>query len=191
MPREPGQHPRASACYGKGMTQALLVVDAQLNMFEPEPAHDGQALLDRLTGLVDAARTAGVPVVFVRNEGGPGEVDARGAPGWELHPRLAPQPDEVVIDKMECDAFDGTPLAAHLEAGGVTGVVVAGLQSEFCISATCRGAMTRGFDPVLVGDAHSTFDGDRPAAEVIAEVNSTCGAPLVTTASLLERWGHA
>jgi len=46
----------------------LLVVDAQVNQFEPPMAvHDGPAILRRLKELVSRARAAGVPVAFVQD----------------------------------------------------------------------------------------------------------------------------
>ena len=61
-----------------------------------------------------------------------------------------------MIDKSASDAFDGTPLALRLRARGVERVVLAGLQSEFCIRATALGAIERGFAVVLVSDGHWT-----------------------------------
>jgi Isochorismatase family len=52
---------------------------------------------------------------------------------------------------------------------------VTGAQTDACIRATLHGAFTRGYDTVLVADAHTTEDftdyGLPPADKVIAHTN--------------------
>ncbi len=162
------------------MTAALLIVDAQLNMFEPEPAHDAAKLLRRLVELVAAARCSGVPVVFVRNNGEEGQPDVPDSPGWHIHPTLPQLPGELVIDKWESDSFSVPELRDWADASGVDEVVVAGLQSEYCITATCEGAVDLGLNVTLVSNAHSTFDDELPAAVIVDATNDS----LASTASL-------
>ena len=45
-----------------------------------------------------------------------------------------------------------------LAGRGVGRVVVTGAQSDACIRATLHGALVRGYDVTLVGDAHTTED---------------------------------
>lgn len=160
-------------------TTALLVVDMQRNMFEHTPSvADGIELLATVSGLIARARTAGAPVVFVRNCGGPGDPDERGQEGWELAPALPRLAAEPIVDKKANDAFEGTNLGALLKARGVRRLVVAGLQSEFCIQATCRGGHKRGYAVTLVADAHGSFDldGGPSALDLIARENAALAA---------------
>jgi nicotinamidase-related amidase len=172
------------------VTEALIVIDAQINMFEPEPAYDAAGLLNRLVSLVRSAREAGVPVVFVRNNGGTLDPDFPGSPGWDLHPRLSPRINEPVIDKSKSDSFTAPELPAFLNQVGADRVVIAGLQSEYCISATTAGAIKDGRSVVLVSDGHSTYDGATPASQTIAAVNErlASSATLETTAETTARW---
>lgn len=153
---------------------ALLVIDAQVNMFDPAfPAHDAPVLLARLADLVTRAHAAGVPVVLVRNNGGPQDPDAPGSPGWALHPALGAGADDVVLDKTTPDTFASTALADTLQARGVSHVVVSGLQSDFCVRATTQGAIERGYAVTLVSDGHGTFDGGGlTAGQISAAVNA-------------------
>jgi nicotinamidase-related amidase len=161
----PSSHPAPSA---------LLLVDVQVNMFDPaSPVAGAPALLDRLRGLLARARAAGAPVFFVRNTGGAGDPDVPGTPGWELHPALAPAAGEAVLDKTTCDTFASTDLGSRLAAIGVARLVIAGLQSEWCIRETSLGALANGCTVTLVADGHSTYDGrTRTAAEATAAVNA-------------------
>ena len=61
-----------------------------------------------------------------------------------------------------------------MAAAGIERVIVAGLQTEFCIDTTCRAAMAPGLRVVLVSDGHTTFDTpDLSAAQIIAHHNRT------------------
>ena len=68
-----------------------------------------------------------------------------------------------------------TTLESELAQRGVGQVVVTGAQTDACIRATLHGAFVRGYDTVLVSDAHTTEDfseyGLPPADKVIAHTN--------------------
>src|SRR4029450_8077717 len=72
-------------------------------------------------------------------------------------------------------AFEETPLEDVLAAHGIGRVLVAGAQTDECIRATLHGAIVRGYDATLVGDAHTTADfsayGAPPPDKVIAHTN--------------------
>src|SRR5260221_177530 len=106
--------------------------------------------------------------------------DDTGTAGWSCHPALPIEPADLVIEKRVPDAFDGTSLQQELAARGIRMLVIAGMQTELCIDATCRRAAALGYDVALVADGHSTFDGSRlSAADIIAPLNAPFG-PLAT-----------
>ena len=171
--------------------EALLVVDVQVDMVEPEPAYRVRETIDTLVRLRAAAAANGVPIVFVRNNGEPGEPDIPGSPGWELHPDLSPGPADPIIDKRQQNAFAGTGLADLLTGLGVDTVVVGGLQSEFCIRATTLGAIEAGFEAVLIEDGHTTFGAGGRAQEILERVNAELEgvARLENADAIVARWG--
>ncbi|SDC30262.1 isochorismatase family protein [Actinokineospora iranica] len=161
------------------MAEVLLLVDVQRNMLlPPEPVPDADSVGAAVTGLLARARTAGVPVVHVRNNGGVGEPDETGTPGWALvHDVLA---GEHVVDKFETDAFLGTSLADLVAEGAA--IAVAGMQSEHCVRATTLGALGRGYSVTLAAGAHATYDGATTAAAISREVErelASAGAHVV------------
>ncbi len=171
---------------------ALLIVDAQVNMFaEGASVYEGEKILQTLRRLIDQARATGRPVIFVQNNGGEGDPDQPGTPGWQIHPALAPAPDDGVIQKHAPNAFHETPLQSELAARQVGRLIIAGMQSEFCIEATCRGAHALGYDVTLVADGHSTYaGGGLTAAQIIAQQNDALQAVIhVKVASALP-WGE-
>ena len=94
--------------------------------------------------------------------------------GWQLCERLDVRPEDVRIRKTACDSFYRTELQAQLQSRGIGKVIVCGLQSEFCIDSTVRGALAHGYPVVLVSDAHSTLDnGVLSAAQISTHHNVT------------------
>lgn len=157
---------------------ALLIIDTQLGMFDPGfPVDHGSELLIVIRNLIDKARQAGVPVIYIQH-------DARDVhdplhpdnPGWVIHPDIAPQPGESVIRKIHPDAFQDTTLKVELDRLGVKNLVVAGIQTEFCVDTTCRRAYSLGYAVTLVQDGHSTWDTEiLKAAQIIAHHNQNLG----------------
>jgi nicotinamidase-related amidase len=154
---------------------ALLVVDVQVDVVAG--AHDRDGVVARIASLVDRARREGCPVVWVRHSD---EELVTGSEGWNIVDGLTPTPEEPVVDKRFGDAFEETDLGNVLDGLGASRLVVCGAQTEWCIRSTLHGAVARGYDAVLVSDAHTTADAthegvDLPAAAVIALTNRYWG----------------
>jgi nicotinamidase-related amidase len=155
---------------------ALLVIDVQRAMFASPSSlpHDGEAVVARIAGLIDAARSQGVSVFFVQHDGGPGDDFSKDGPGFAFRPEIAPRDGEAVTVKRMCNSFQQTDLDAKLRAAGIDHLVVCGMQTEYCVDTAIRAAVERGFRVTAVQDAHSTFDSDiLPAAAIIAHHNHT------------------
>jgi nicotinamidase-related amidase len=150
---------------------ALVMIDVQQGLLEGEAAiPDAGPFLDRLAGILAAARSAGTLVIHLQNDGAPGAIDQPETPGWVLHPRVAPEPGEVVLRKTRDDAFEDTELEAVLARKRIKRIGVVGLLSEMCVSATIRGALSRGIEVVLVRDGHATYDLDEIPSPVVSRV---------------------
>ena len=152
---------------------ALLLIDPQMTMFDPaDPVASAEVMLQRLTHLLARARSAHMPVVFIRHCGKAAGPFERGTPGWQLHPSFQPSEGDLVFEKTTRDTFASTALGDELAARGIKRIIIAGFQSEFCVRETTLGALARGFDVTLVSNGHSTCDsGDRTAAEISTAVN--------------------
>ena len=145
------------------MATALLIVDVQRVLVDELPPERRTALIATLDSLLARARDAGAPVVYVRHDGGPTELTP-GTPEWEIASEIAPRANEPIVDKRFPDAFRETNLAEVLSGIGADRVVVAGMQTEFCIDATIRESERRGYGVTLVADGHATY-----AAEGLSE----------------------
>jgi len=161
---------------------ALLIVDMQVNMLDEEmPIYKGREILTTLADLIARARTQGIPVIYVRHNGGPGEPDEPQTPGWEIHPALAPNPGELIVDKTTPDTFASTDLQDKLTELGIETLVIAGMQTDMCITATTQSAVAFSYKTILVEDGHTTFDfpDEPPAADLIAKLNTETTAQVL------------
>ncbi|MGH4031467.1 isochorismatase family protein [Actinomycetota bacterium Odt1-20B] len=148
--------------------QALIVVDMQSAFVSGATAvPDAERVLDRVRGLVAAAREGGALVVQLQNDGAAGADDETGTPGWELHLPVDESRGEVVLRKTVDDGFEETGLAKRLDAAGVRALAVCGVMSEMCVLATARTALELDYRVVLPHDGHATQD--IPAAEDISD----------------------
>lgn len=149
---------------------ALLVVDVQNGVVGE--AHERDAVVAAIGGLVGRARQEGVPVVWVQHSDG---AMAPGSEAWRIVPELIPADTEPLVAKTYGDSFEDTTLETVLSGLKVGRLVVAGAETDACIRSTLHGALTRGYDAVLVSDAHTTSDmtewGAPPPEQVIAHTN--------------------
>ncbi|WP_028067610.1 isochorismatase family protein [Solirubrobacter soli] len=149
---------------------ALLVIDVQNGVVGG--AHERDSVVANVGALIDKARAAGVDVVWVQHNSDDLVV---GGEAWQFVPELVRDDAEPLVQKRYADAFEDTDLEAVLAARGIGRVYLSGAQTDECIRSTLHGAIVRGYDATLVGDAHTTEDlsayGAPPPALVIAHTN--------------------
>jgi nicotinamidase-related amidase len=150
----------------------LLVIDVQREYFDEDgPAYVEHArdIVGNVNRLVDAFRTQGLPVVFVRHAHRPDGSDAgrmgdfsaadeedsfvEGTPRVEFIPELHVQAGDVVVTKRRYSAFLGTDLEAVLHTAGTRAVVICGLMTSFCCETTARDAHGRDYEVLFAADA--------------------------------------
>ena len=149
---------------------ALIVIDMQLGAFQGTiipPISKAEDLLSNISRLIAKARMQDVPIVFVQHSGGKGSPLEHGTSGWNIHPAIAPMDRDIVIQKSTPDSFHQTQLQKELESRHIRKLVIAGLQTEFCVDTTCRRAFSLGYEVILAKDAHSTWDTDHFSAQQI------------------------
>lgn len=157
---------------GWGIRPVLLLVDVCKAYWTPGPPLDltshapSAAAPDVMRRLLDAARKAGVPVIWTAVEyADPGMRDAgifwlktkaldvwragddRGLAGWMGG--LEPAAGECVYKKKYPSAFFGTTLATDLRLLGADTVVLCGVSTSGCVRASALDAMQYGFRPMV------------------------------------------
>lgn len=149
---------------------ALLVIDVQNGVVDGSYRRDD--VVATITGLIDRARSEQVPVVWIQHSSDELPV---GSAAWEYVPELVRDESEPLVSKRYGDSFEDTTLEQELARLRVGRLVVTGAQTDACIRSTLHGALVRGYDAVLVGDAHTTEDltayGAPPPDAVVAHTN--------------------
>ncbi len=149
---------------------ALLVIDVQNGVVAD--ALDRDRVIANINTLVDEARANAVPVVWVQHSSEELRAESE---AWQYVPELVRRESEPLIHKRYGDSFEDTNLESELAERGVGRLIVTGAQTDACIRSTLHGAFTRGYDTVLISDAHTTEDlsayGMPPPEKVIAHTN--------------------
>ncbi len=164
---------------------ALVVYDMQVGIMR-QLSH-GSEIVARVRQVLEAARGAGLRVVFMRHMSLPRELMGvfqlrmamawqrvktvaevtpwflRDSDGFQLVPELTPLPSEAVFDKITMSAFEGTPLDIALRDCGIDSFIIAGVAMEIGIEPTVRHGADLGYIPIVVTDACGT--GHHEAAE--------------------------
>jgi maleamate amidohydrolase len=161
-----GFHGRA----GFGTRPALLVIDINTGFTDPASplACDLDGCVTSIAALLDAFRTAGLPVVFTTvcyddfgKEAAAVFIEKVPAllvlePGSEwvaIDPRIAPAEGEAVLSKHFASAFFGTTLGSLLTTAGCDTVVVTGASTSGCVRATAVDALQHGYRVVVPREA--------------------------------------
>ncbi|MCJ2049024.1 cysteine hydrolase family protein [Methylobacterium sp. J-070] len=147
---------------------ALVMIDLQQTYREGVMRLDGvEPAIREAADLLARARAAGIPILHVRHDAGPGSPYDVTAPVGQISPEVAPQGDEPVITKAYPSSFVGTDLQARLEAMGVKDLVLAGFMTHMCVNSTARSAFNLGFRPTVVASATATRDLPGPDGGVV------------------------
>ena len=163
---------------GVGSRPALVIIDMNNGFTDPESplVCDLDDTVEAIRKLLDAARQAAVPVVYTTVSYGEGDkatakafidkvpvlLTLEAGSRWvEIDERIAPRPEEPVLNKLFASAFFGTPLASLLASRGCDSVIVTGASTSGCVRATAVDVLQHGYRPVVPREAV----GDRnPAA---------------------------
>nr|WP_079272418.1 isochorismatase family protein [Streptomyces sp. CB02056] len=171
----------------------LLVHDLQnhfLDAFDAEAAPVPE-LLGNVQALAEAARAAGVPVVYSAQLGGQSPAE-RGlqqdfwGPGIPADPRataiadaVAPASGDTVLTKWKYSAFVRTELEQLLREQGRDQLVITGVYAHIGVQATACDAWMRDVQAFVVADAVADF-GPAEHRGALAWVAGRCG--MVATA---------
>jgi nicotinamidase-related amidase len=135
----------------------LIMIDCQNTYTRGVLELDGvEAALDEAAALLDRARSAGIPIIHIQHDDGPGSLyDIRRESG-AIVSRVAPRGDEPIVVKNYPNSFVATDLEQRLRAGSAENLVLAGFMTHMCVNSTARGAFNLGFAPTVVARATAT-----------------------------------
>lgn len=157
---------------------ALMLIDVQKGLADASLGQrnnpDAEANMARLLAVW---RKRQWPIVHIRHcSVEPGSTLRPELPGNAYKDEVLPLPGEKEFTKRVNSAFIGTGLEQYLRDHGITALVIVGLTSDHCVSASTRMASDLGFEVTLVADASAAFerrgfDGRHYCADEIHRVN--------------------
>jgi len=180
---------------------AIVVVDMQ-NAFVKKGGtldiagvdlSDAPRVVRAIRSVIDAARHADVPIVFLQmgykpdlsDAGGPrspncykelamhlmrskpelkGKLLTEGSWDFAVVDELAPQASDLVITKTRYSGFAGTTLDSQLRVRGIQYLFFGGIATNVCVESTLRDAYFHDYWPILLADGTMPA-GDRSAYE--------------------------
>jgi len=140
------------------------------------------ACISRIATAADAARKAGMPVLYFQNGWDPGYTEAGGpgSPNWHksnalkamrknpelqgkllakggwdyaLVDALAPQPGDIVVPKTRYSGFFNTNIDSLLRARGIRNIVFTGIATNVCVESSLRDAFHLEYFGIVLEDA--------------------------------------
>lgn len=142
----------------------LLIVDTQ-KLITNNKLYMFDRFESNVKELIKTARESSVEVIFVRHDDGADRELTKGTDGFEIYGGFKPQPGEKIFDKTVNSAFHRTGLLEYLRSIGGKEIMVAGLQTDYCIDATIKCGFEHGFKIIVPAYCNSTFDNEFMSAE--------------------------
>jgi nicotinamidase-related amidase len=180
---------------------ALLVIDVQKDLCFPEYA----PLYPRLRELIDAARGAGVFVVYVQNivlAGGASQSSSEysrrthlgmrheytmdGTPGAQFMDQIAPNASDPIVRKHRLNSFEGTSLDLVLRSRGIETIICTGVATHGCIISTSYAALGLDYYVVVVSDCVASWRPELHDASLLVMRNTM--HRVGTSAEIIEAW---
>ena len=169
---------------------AILVVDMQ-NAYASAGGYldlagfdigGAERVIAQSAKVLDAARAAGLPIIYFQNGWDPDYVEAGGpgSPNWhksnalrtmrarpELHGKLlarggwdhalveglAPKPGDIRLDKTRYSGFFNSQLDSVLRARGIRNIVFLGIATNVCVESTLRDGFHLEYFGIMLEDA--------------------------------------
>lgn len=138
----------------------LIIINAQNGLLDAtQEARSNSEAEINISRILEHWRTKKRRIIHIKHVSeSPGSIFFRQSSGCDFLKALAPQKDEVVIEKTKSSAFVETNLESIINTEACPDIVLAGFTANECIDATARDAASMGFATFVVGDATATFD---------------------------------
>lgn len=157
---------------------ALLIIDVQKGLAESSLGlRNNPDAENNMSALLEAWREHELPIIHIRHCSVEANSPLRPElPGNAYKDEVRPLAGEKEFTKTVNSAFIGTGLEQYLRASDISALVIIGLTTDHCVSASTRMASDLGFDVTLVKDATAAFeqvgyDGVHYSGEEIHRVN--------------------
>ena len=158
----------------------ILIMDFQQRIVNTV-ASDPQAVVQNASQALQAARQAGIPVIYVVHRGGAFQ---EYAPDVEIHQGVSPAPGETVMTKTKPGPFSTTALDVTLRDMGKDTLILMGVATSGCVLSAVRWATDINYKFIVLADACS--DADPEVHRVLTEKVYPRQGTVMTTQQFIE-----
>ncbi|MFA4916151.1 MAG: isochorismatase family cysteine hydrolase [Syntrophales bacterium] len=152
------------------MKPAILVVDMIKDNLSEEDNNPvvpfARAIIPNINRLTDIARKRDIPVIFSTDSFLPGdfifggrmkEQSLRGTEGAEVTEALIQSNNDIYLPKRRFSAFFKTDLDQTLSLYGVDTVILAGINSHWCVLSSAMDALSLDFCTYIIENCCASF----------------------------------
>lgn len=179
-----------------GMKPVLLIIDVQNEWNNPKweafvPNFKG--LVQNIKALKDVCKKSGIPVIYSRhvrkkdgsfnekNEPTPPSAFVIGTKGVEISDEIAPDKNDIVIDKTRFSVFYKTDLLKTLKKLKADTMIITGIMTNACVRTTAIDAYQMDYNVVVVSDCCATTSKEAHEANLEDLRTITYGLQVLTS----------
>lgn len=133
----------------------LLVIDTQI-LITNDALYNFDKFVENVENLIQTARKNNVEVIYVRHDDGENSELTKGKNGFEIYDKFSPCNQEKIFDKKVNSAFKESGLLEYLINKNEREIIIAGLQTDYCIDATIKCGFEHGFKMIVPAYANTT-----------------------------------
>ncbi len=172
------------------MKTALIVVDMLRDFIDLDgklscgPA--GQAIVPAAVEHLKRHREAGDTIIYICDRHRPDDAEfamfpphcIAGTEGADIIDELAPEEDDIIIEKRRYSGFFGTSLDLALREKGITHIALLGVCTHICVLYTAADARNLAYDVTVYRDAVAGLS-DEAHTWALHEIGTTLGCAIV------------
>ena len=177
------------------MKKAIVIIDMQNDFVTGHLKCDqAQQIIPKIKGLVEAAHSAHIPVVFSTDSHRPegdrefeiwGPHAIAGTPGAQVIPELRPTQQDYEVPKRRYSGFQGTDLNIFLTENDVDELVLCGLHTNICVRHTSADAFYNGYKITVPEDCVGAFT-EKDHTEGLDYLKMVYGAKISSAAEIVK-----
>lgn len=178
------------------MRTAVIVIDMIKDFVTGKFGFKGAVdLIPNIRNLLTAARSKGIPVVYVCDAHSPDDPEIRiwgehaiaGTEGSQVIPELKPDEGEPVFPKHTYNIFHDEEPRRYLKKLNIKELVLVGVVTDICIQNSAAGAFFYGYRVIVPRDCTASPD-KRVHEHALDYMKRIYGAEITTSNEIIESW---
>lgn len=135
----------------------LIIIDTQ-KLITNCNLYNFSNFLNNIQKLIDTSRKNKIEIIYIRHDDGQNQELTKGTEGFEIYEKFKPINDEKIFDKIVNSPFKESGLLEYLREKNETDLIIAGLQTDYCIDATVKCGFEHNFNIIVPAYCNTTID---------------------------------